>query len=88
MYLLSILLVILFLCLASYLVMVIKGPSVWERLLGLNLVSTKIIVIVLIFASLQDTSYLLDYAIIFALIGYLSTIFITLFWKAKQRRMK
>ena len=88
MFLLSVLLVILLAFLVLYFVMAIRGPSIWNRLLGLNLVSTKIIVIVLIYASMQETTYLLDYAIIFALIGYLSTIFITLFWNAKQRGMK
>ena len=79
---------ILFAFLVLYFVMAIKGPSGWDRLLGLNLISTKIIVIILLYASLVETAYLIDYAIIFALLGFIGTIFITLFWSAKQRRKK
>jgi len=71
-----------------YLVMAVKGPSVWDRLLGLNLVSTKIIVIILLFASIQGRAYLLDYAFVFALIGFIGTIFIILFWSTKRRGKK
>ena len=69
-----------------YLVMAIKGPSVWDRLLAMNLVSGKIILLIVIFASLRETSYLLDYAIIYVLSGFVGTIFITLFWSNKQKQ--
>ena len=62
-----------------YLVRVIKGPSIWDRLLGMNLVSTKIIIMIVIFASVTNTAFLLDFAIIYALFGFISIIFIALF---------
>ncbi|MCL2588126.1 MAG: monovalent cation/H+ antiporter complex subunit F [Oscillospiraceae bacterium] len=76
--------------LALYFVIAVKGPSVWDRLLGLNLISTKIVIIILVFASFRDSAYLLDYAIVFALLGFIGTIFVILFWGSKwaQKRGK
>ena len=62
-----------------YIFRVIKGPSVWDRLLGMNLIATKIIVIIIVFASIHDTTFLLDFAIVYALSGFIGTIFIALF---------
>ncbi|MCL1862991.1 MAG: monovalent cation/H+ antiporter complex subunit F [Defluviitaleaceae bacterium] len=70
--------------LAIYLVRVVIGPSVWDRLLGLSLISTKIIVIIVVVASIYEKSFLLDFAIIYALSGFIGTIFIALFL-SKQR---
>ena len=68
-----------------YLVLVIRGPSIWDRLLAMNLASGKIVLLVLVFASLTEISYLLDYAFIYVLSGFVGTIFITLFWSNKRR---
>jgi multicomponent Na+:H+ antiporter subunit F len=62
-----------------------KGPSVWDRLLSLNLVSTKIFLIVILYASHTEMSFLLDIAIVCALLGFLSIVFISLFF---SRRIK
>ena len=62
-----------------FLIQIVKGPTIWDRLLGFNLVSTKIITIIVIFASITGTSYLLDFAIIYALFGFIGEIFIALF---------
>ena len=65
--------------LVPYLIRVIIGPSVWDRLLGMNLIATKIILIIIMFASIRETTFLLDFAIIYALSGFIGTIFIALF---------
>ncbi|MCL2592479.1 MAG: monovalent cation/H+ antiporter complex subunit F [Defluviitaleaceae bacterium] len=65
--------------LACYIVRVVKGPTIWDRLLGMNLISAKIIMIIIIFASMNNTGYLLDFAIIYSLFGFIGTIFIALF---------
>ena len=68
----------------------IRGPSIWDRLLGFNLVSTKIVAIVILFAAINDTGYLLDLAIIYALFAFIGEIFIALFSaeraKAKEEK--
>ena len=75
MYVLWILLVYLLL----FLIRVVMGPSAWDRLLGMNLVTTKIIMIIIVFASIHETAYLLDFAIIYTLFGFIGVIFTALF---------
>ena len=70
---------VMLLFLSLYIVRIVKGPSVWDRLLGLNLISTKIVIIIIIFASFHETSYLLDFAIVCVLLGFIGTIFISRF---------
>ena len=65
--------------LVLYLVRVIIGPSIWDRLLGLSLISTKVLLIVVLYASLYDTAFLLDIAVISALLGFIGIIFTALF---------
>jgi len=65
--------------LSLYTVMAIKGPTKWDRLLIMNLISTKIIVIIILFAAVNETTFLLDFAIIYALSGFIGTIFLALF---------
>ena len=69
---------------------VIKGPSIWDRLLGFNLVSTKIVVIMVLSASISNTGYLLDIALIYALFSFVGEIFIALFSadRAKNKEEK
>jgi multisubunit Na+/H+ antiporter MnhF subunit len=52
----------------------------------MNLVATKIIVIIMVFASIYETTFLLDFAIIYALSGFIGTIFITLFLSERNKR--
>ena len=65
--------------LTIYIVRVVKGPSIWDRLLSLSLISTKVILIIVIYASFHETAYLLDFAIVYALLGFISIIFTALF---------
>ena len=74
--------------LALSFIRLIKGPSIWDRLLGMNVVATKIIVIIIIYASMFDTAFLLDFAIIYALSGFIGTIYIALFFADRKRRRK
>jgi len=74
-YILWVLIVYLFI----YFILTVRGPTAWDRLLGMNLISTKIILIIIIFASINESAHLLDFAIIYALSGFIGTIFISLF---------
>jgi multicomponent Na+:H+ antiporter subunit F len=72
------------LLLVLYVIRAVKGPTVWDRLLGLNLIATKIIVIIIVVASIYEKSFLLDFAIIYALSGFISTIFLALFLSERR----
>jgi len=74
--------------LALSFIRLIKGPSIWDRLLGMNIVATKIIIIIIVYASVFDTAFLLDFAIIYALSGFIGTIYIALFFAERKRRRK
>ena len=71
-----------------YMIKVITGPSAWDRLLGMNLIATKIIIIIIFFSSVNNMSYLLDFAIVYALSGFIGTIFLALFLAARIRGEK
>jgi len=66
----------------------VLGPSIWDRLLGLNLITTKIIVIIVLFSSLSDLPYLVDLAIVYALIGFIGTIFTALFLMTRVKEVR
>ena len=65
--------------LVIYIACVVRGPSIWDRILGMSLISTKIILVIIAFASYDNTAHLLDFAIIYALSGFIGTIFISVF---------
>ena len=66
----------------------VKGPSIWDRLLGMNIVATKIIIIIIVYASMHNTAFLLDFAIIYALSGFIGTIYIALFFADRSRKRR
>jgi len=71
--------IVLLIYLIIYIARIIEGPSIWNRLLGVNLVMTKIILIIIVFSSVHDTGYFLDFAIIYAICGFIGTIFLANF---------
>ncbi|TVR02737.1 MAG: pH regulation protein F [Spirochaetaceae bacterium] len=63
---------------------VIIGPTIWDRLLGLNLVSSKIIMAIIVFALIIQRSFLLDIAIVYSLLGYIGSVLIARFIERKE----
>jgi len=78
--------------LTLYVIRAVIGPSIWDRLLAMNLIATKTIIIIIVFASVNNLAFLIDFAIIYALFGFIGTIFIALFLAehklGKRRRDK
>ena len=58
---------------------IILGPTIWDRLLGLNMIASKILVAIIILARLLDLTYLLDIALVYAVLGFLGTVLIARF---------
>jgi len=71
--------IVLIVYLIIYIARIIEGPSIWNRLLGVNLIMTKIILMIVVHASMHDTGYFLDFAIIYAICGFIGTIFLANF---------
>ena len=62
-----------------YLIHTARGPSIWDRLLGMNLIAAKIIMIIIVFSSIYEITFLLDLAILYGLFGFIGTIFLAVF---------
>ena len=62
-----------------FIIRTIKVATAWDKLLGLCLISTKLTVIIIVYAHIKDTAYMLDFAIIYILFGFISVIFIAFF---------
>ncbi len=58
---------------------IVLGPTLWDRLLGFNLFSSKIILLIILYAHIKHLSYLLDIAIVYTLLGFTSITFISRF---------
>jgi multicomponent Na+:H+ antiporter subunit F len=68
-----------------YLYLLIKGPSVWDRLLALNLFSVTMIIVMIIYALMKNLDYLLDIAIVYALLGFIGIVFMARFIQRKGK---
>jgi len=62
---------------------VVIGPTIWDRLLGLNLISSKIIMAIIVFALMIQRTFLLDIAIVYALLGFIGSVLIARFIERK-----
>ncbi len=76
-------LVALALLLLASLARVIIGPTVWDRLLGMNLITTKIVMAIAVMAVLMDRTFLVDVAIVYALLGFIASILIARYIEKK-----
>ena len=82
---LYVILVILVLLSSFYLGIIIKGPSLWDRLLGISLISAKVMIMITIVATVNQLSFMLDFALIFALTGFVGTIFVSIFVARREK---
>jgi len=66
-------------------VRILIGPTLWDRLIGFNLMSSKMIMIIVMCAIIFEKNFLLDIALTYALIGFVSTLFIARFVRDKGK---
>ena len=69
-----------FLCL----VRVVKGPTHFDRLIGLNLMVSNITVIIVILAVYYNHLVYLDVALVYAILGFISIIAISKYLTGRQ----
>lgn len=55
------------------------GPTPWDRLIGTNLISSKVVVIMTVAASYFERRIYLDVALVYAIIGFVGVIAIARF---------
>ncbi|AKL96418.1 multisubunit sodium/proton antiporter, MrpF subunit [Clostridium aceticum] len=63
----------------------ILGPTIWDRLIGLSLVSSKITMLIILYAILTEQSYIIDTAMVYVLLGFISMIYTARFIQEKGR---
>jgi len=49
-----------------------KGESIWERLIGLNLIVIKIVLLITVYAVMIQSSAVLDITITYSIVGFIS----------------
>lgn len=69
---LLIVLIVLVLAIVASFVRLIIGPTIWDRLLMVNLISVKVVLFVAIYAIYLGSTLMLDIAISYGIIGYLT----------------
>ncbi len=52
------------------------GPTTWDRLIGIGLIASKVTIAAVIMALYFEESYILDVALIIAIIGFLAKVLI------------
>jgi len=64
----------------------VMGPTLWDRLLVMNLMTVKGMLIVIVYATVNDNLAIIDVALIYALFSFIATIFLALFLLDHKRR--
>lgn len=64
---------------AIVLVRTLKGPTVYDRILGVNMIGTKAVMVLCLLGFLMGRSGFLDIALLYALINFIGTIAILKF---------
>ena len=57
----------------------IKGPTIFDRLLSFNILSSKVVMAMVVYALATSQSYMLDIAITYTLLSFVSTVLIARF---------
>ncbi len=70
--LLLITLFMLVLAMFASFIRMLKGPKIWDRILMLNLISAKVVLFITVYAIYIDSVILLDIAISYGIIGFLT----------------
>ncbi|MFO7676962.1 MAG: cation:proton antiporter [Thermoplasmatota archaeon] len=64
------------LCIIMALIRVIKGPTAPDRIVGLDTINTIVIVLMVLFGAAFKQVIYIDVAIVYALLSFISTLFI------------
>lgn len=81
----TVLMGLLFILSLFSLLRVLIGKDIWDKVLGFNLFTSKFILIILLYSVTSELNYLLDIAMVYALLGFVSIVFITRFIQRKGK---
>ena len=80
-----VIIILLILLLTLSLIRILMGPSLWDRLLGLNMVASQLLALIVLYSSYKKMSMYLDLAIVYALLGFVGIIFLSIYVQRKGR---
>jgi multicomponent Na+:H+ antiporter subunit F len=63
----------------------IMGPSIWDRLLSFNVISCKVILVIVCLSLIYEDAEYLDIALTYALLAFCSTVLIARFIEWRDR---
>ncbi len=66
----------------------LAGPRVADRIICINMIGTKIIIIICLIASLLKEDFIIDVAIVYALINFVSMVVLTFAYKHSYLKSK
>jgi len=66
----------LLLCSIMAIIRVIRGPTAPDRIVGLDTINTIVIVLMVVFGAAKSEVIYIDVAIVYALLSFISTLFI------------
>ncbi|TCK98583.1 multisubunit sodium/proton antiporter MrpF subunit [Natranaerovirga hydrolytica] len=75
----NILLIVLIVSIGLVSIRTIIGPTIWDRLITFNVISAKVILVILCLSFLYDNTEYLDIALTYALLAFCSTVLIARF---------
>ncbi|MCK8059656.1 MULTISPECIES: monovalent cation/H+ antiporter complex subunit F [unclassified Fusibacter] len=81
----TIILIVLVLMAVLSAVRIMIGPTMWDRLLGLNMVSSKLIMAIVVLASMKKEAMILDIALLYGLLGFVGVTFMAIFIQKRGR---
>ena len=84
----TIVLVVLSILTLLCLVRAIQGPTIPDRIVSINMISTLTIAMICILAIRQQQGYLVDVALIYALIGFLAVVVLVKIYIGVYRAQK
>jgi len=64
---------------------ILLGPTLWDRMLGVNMVASKLMMVIILYATLKQQNFILDIALIYALLGFIGIIFMSIYIQGKGR---
>jgi len=64
----------------------VTGPMLWDRLLAMNLITVKGMLVIIVYATLEEVHGLIDVALVYALFSFIATIFLALFLSEHKAR--
>lgn len=64
---------------------ILIGPTLWDRMLGVNMVASKLMMVLVLYAAYKESAYILDIALTYAVLGFIGIIFMSIYIQGKGR---